>query len=736
VRSGVARGGVGGASGAAGMSISADLAVHLCPSPETWRAWRRGELSEQGELELARHLESCPDCEESWGLDFPGGEESGPLVATLAALPDCDDDEAYYLALRRSLLANPPATLSGDLSATLRWLAPTLDRSDARPLSAEELPQRLGNYELLARIGRGSFGSVYRARHVRLEQEVAIKVLDAHRCGGEAAIADFLAEMKAVGGLSHPAIIRATDAGEHVGIHYLVMEYVRGVDLSRALRLLGTPPAPVAFEIARQASWGLDFAHRQGLVHRDVKPANLLVAFSGAVKLLDLGLAYRPRQSPADSQSTRLGTAEYMAPEQWTRSSQVDAQADLYSLGCALFKLLTGELPYREALVRGVSLEDAHCGQEADWQRLADRGVPKAAEALLRRLLEKDPAARPESAGWVARELTELAAGAELGQWLAPLAPSLAPSNVDGSFPAEALLSDGFGACAAGPSPSSVELSGLPTPAARPVFTRRRLLAGAVAGGAASCALGLLRPRSAPSLADAWRPLTALGMDLAFREGAATSGVLRLQEQASGQGGVGSQLLLLGLGRPLRGPFALRVTVLNANAGGGGLFFQWRYDAATGAATFQSIEVRPAESASAPRRLLWSGWKVRSLSTRKDAAHRSTRELLEPSALASDASPQEGRAQRTALAEVDLLGSREAVESLEVAIGRFDFPEVRWKGHLIEKLHWRLASDARQAQIIAGERRRWEFLGSVGVFRTTGDLAFKRPELAYLVSST
>lgn len=208
----------------------------------------------------------------------------------------------------------------------------------------------LGNYKLLDHLGSGGMSNVYLAEHVLMQRRVAIKVLPEHRVSDAEYLARFHFEGQAVAALDHPNIVRAYDLGNEGKIHYLVMEYVEGSDLEVLVEHHGPMPAHMAANYIAQAAAGLEHAHEAGLVHRDVKPANLLVDRRGVVKLLDLGLAKSTAESHAASLFSRddqvLGTAAYFAPEQATSSNSVDSRADIYGLGCTLYFLLTGHPPF------------------------------------------------------------------------------------------------------------------------------------------------------------------------------------------------------------------------------------------------------------------------------------------------------------------------------------------------------------------------------------------------------
>ncbi|RMF89024.1 MAG: serine/threonine protein kinase, partial [Planctomycetota bacterium] len=210
----------------------------------------------------------------------------------------------------------------------------------------------LNKYKLLDHLGTGGMSSVYLAEHVLMERRVAIKVLPKQRVEDASYLARFHREAQAAAALDHRNIVRAYDVDNDGVNHYLVMEYVEGIDLQRMVRRDGPLPYHKAAEYIRQAAQGLQYAHEHGLIHRDVKPANLLVDSKGVVKILDLGLARftednKPSLTVAHDENV-LGTADYLAPEQAVDSHGVDHRADIYSLGCTLYFCLTGHPPFTE----------------------------------------------------------------------------------------------------------------------------------------------------------------------------------------------------------------------------------------------------------------------------------------------------------------------------------------------------------------------------------------------------
>jgi serine/threonine protein kinase len=228
-----------------------------------------------------------------------------------------------------------------------------LPRTAEEPLSdlSESPPptRRLGEYELLEVVGRGGMGVVYRAFQSKLKRQVAVKLLATERTHEPTAVARILREMEAVGRLDHPHIVRAYDAGEIGGTYYLAMEFVEGCDLARLARRHERLKVADACECVRQAAIGLENIREHGLMHRDLKPSNLLLSKVGVVKIADLGLASFRGEPIGQDLNVRgyfVGSIDYVAPEQADGSPSLDIRADLYSLGCTLFRLLTGNVPF------------------------------------------------------------------------------------------------------------------------------------------------------------------------------------------------------------------------------------------------------------------------------------------------------------------------------------------------------------------------------------------------------
>ena len=306
----------------------------------------------------------------------------------------------------RSVVTPPPIGDGGSMSETKHRtvIEDTKSRSGSQPESKEasaqtkpdvvEVGTKLGPYELVRKLGQGGMGAVYEARHTKLNKTFALKVLPPGFASNAAAVTRFEREMRAIGQLDHPHIIKATDAGEWNGTHILVMEYVEGTDLSVLVKTRGPLSVRDACKAIRQAALGLQHAHEHGLVHRDIKPSNLFVTKSGQIKLLDLGLARLgddgEQQRGLTTVGQILGTPDYMAPEQWDDTHSVDARADLYSLGCTLCFVLTGRAPYADVTKSSLlQLMKAHVEGAIPNLTHIRLDVPPELNAIFVRLLAK-----------------------------------------------------------------------------------------------------------------------------------------------------------------------------------------------------------------------------------------------------------------------------------------------------------------------------------------------------------
>ena len=288
----------------------------------------------------------------------------------------------------------------------------------------------VGSYKLLTLLGQGGMGAVYKALHPKLDKVVALKVLRAGRIKGEL-VDRFQREMKALGKLDHPHLIRALDAGEADGTHFLVMEFVSGMDLSALLAKRGKLPIADACELIVHAATGLHAAHSRGMIHRDIKPANLMLAEQEfgppVVKVLDLGLALlsetqKPDEGGLTSDGQIMGTIDYMPPEQAQDSHSVDFRADIYSLGASLYALLTGGSifqgrPHTTLMQKLMALATEPI--QPVHQRRPEISPPLA--AIVHRMIARDPKERFASMAEVITALKPFTAGANLSALLNPL---------------------------------------------------------------------------------------------------------------------------------------------------------------------------------------------------------------------------------------------------------------------------------------------------------------------------
>jgi len=268
----------------------------------------------------------------------------------------------------------------------------------------------LGPYALLDLLGEGGMGKVFKAHHLRLGRDVALKIIRKEKLTNPAAEARFRSEIQAVAQMSHPHVVLAYDADQVGDTHFYVMEFIDGTDLAQIVKARGPLPMNEACEYVRQAAQGLQHAFEMGLVHRDIKPSNLLVTRDGRqVKILDFGLALlgEPVLTPEMNRITRegfvLGTPDFLAPEQARNPSGVDIRADIYALGGTLYYLLTGKPPFeakspQEKLVK-------HCSEPPPDVRWLRREVPPHLAALIQWYLAKRPEDRPQTPADMAHSL-------------------------------------------------------------------------------------------------------------------------------------------------------------------------------------------------------------------------------------------------------------------------------------------------------------------------------------------
>lgn len=257
----------------------------------------------------------------------------------------------------------------------------------------------LGKYKLLRHIGSGGMSSVYLAEHLLMRRQRAIKVLPKARVNDTSYLARFHLEAQATASLDHPNIVRAYDVDNDGDTHFLVMEYIEGRDLQNIVKAEGPLPLDLACNYTAQAAEGLDYSHKSSLIHRDVKPANLLVDTKGLVKILDLGLALSSDSEQASltiaHNENVLGTADYLSPEQAVNSHKVDHRADIYSLGCTLYYLLSGHPPFPDGtLAQRIAKHQTQMPEDLRKER---PDVPRDLCDIVLKMMQKRPEKRYNS---------------------------------------------------------------------------------------------------------------------------------------------------------------------------------------------------------------------------------------------------------------------------------------------------------------------------------------------------
>ena len=366
-----------------------------CPPPEQIKAYLAGLLEQDGYDSLSEHLLGCQDCEQT--------------VIALEAEPDTLVE----------ILKQPHTPDSSELDEAMPIVNSTPASEPPTSSIRNGIPKQLGQYELLSLLGSGGMGAVYLARHQSLDKKVALKLLPALPSQNAEFVARFQREMRAAGKLDAPAIVRTTDAGQQDGIHYLVMDVIDGLNLSHIARAEGKLTIADACELIKQTAMGLAHAHEKGIVHRDVKPSNLMLDCHGQVRILDFGLAQISFWDSGSAEITTvgqlMGTLDYMAPEQAERGGAVDYRADLYSLGATLFRLLTGRAPLAAAPnltpLEKLRLLGSH---KPPRLRSLRPDAPSGLGDIVDSMLSRDPALRPASAIHAAELLEPYANDADL----------------------------------------------------------------------------------------------------------------------------------------------------------------------------------------------------------------------------------------------------------------------------------------------------------------------------------
>lgn len=330
---------------------------------------------------------------------------------TVAQAPDADRTEAFVGA-NKTVVGN-------DATITPTGAPPARKQKRSSPGTEVDIPNTLGGYEVVRELGRGGMGSVFLARQVSLDRPVALKVMNSKWSNDPIFLARFTREAFAAAQLVHHNVVQIYDIGEEQGINFFSMEFVDGKSLGELLKKDGKLDVPAAVGYTLQAARGLKFAHDRGMVHRDVKPDNLMLNVHGIVKVADLGLVKTPTMTPEDDAiphgaltdpgsfksmtglrsmrsditlaHTAMGSPAYMSPEQCKDAATVDPRADIYSLGCSLYALLTGRPPFQGGSVFDVMAKHA---TEAP---APIRDVPNEVNAFVLKALAKRPEDRQQT---------------------------------------------------------------------------------------------------------------------------------------------------------------------------------------------------------------------------------------------------------------------------------------------------------------------------------------------------
>jgi serine/threonine protein kinase len=373
------------------------------PGTEQLSAFGLGQLDPAEAAEVERHVNSCTVC-----------------CQTLWSLPD----DRLVALLRQAFPETPPAS-----EATSAFPA-------AAPQGAQ-LPPELAEhprYRIVEVLGQGGMGTVYKAQHRLMERLVALKVIDRGLTGNPAVVERFRREVKAAAQLNHPNIVHAYDAEQAMDTHFLVMEFVEGTTLSSLVEKQGPLSVAQACDYIQQAALGLQRASEHGMIHRDIKPHNLMRTPQGVVKILDFGLArlisetspalsspgqdaFSEDTSPASltQMGMVMGTADYMAPEQAENAHAADIRADIYSLGCTLYYLLAGQTPFPE----GTVLDKLRAHRSRKPRPLSDfrPDVPQALVRVLERMMAKDPDQRYQTPAEAAQALSPFTGAKTSRRW-------------------------------------------------------------------------------------------------------------------------------------------------------------------------------------------------------------------------------------------------------------------------------------------------------------------------------
>ncbi len=366
-----------------------DAAQSLHPTDQTLSSYGLGKLDDRAAEAVNEHLMECSDCRKR--------------VAEMSADSFLQRVRDAQKPSGKSTSGQPQAggTQSDKATNTL-----TSSSGDSLPPGLAAHP----DYEIKRELGRGGMGVVYLAHNTLMGRDEVLKVMGQHLMEHSGVLERFLREIRSVAKLRHANIVTAYHATRFGQSVIFAMEYVEGLDLSKLVKTKGPMPVAHACLFIHQAALGLQHAHEEGLVHRDIKPHNLMLSRKGdkaTVKILDFGLAKAAREEKVEggvsATGQALGTPDYIAPEQILDAPTADIRADIYSLGGTLYYLLTGRPPFQAKSL--YDLYQAHISRDADPLNLVRPDVPAELAALVAKMMAKDPAERFQTPGEVAQAL-------------------------------------------------------------------------------------------------------------------------------------------------------------------------------------------------------------------------------------------------------------------------------------------------------------------------------------------
>jgi serine/threonine-protein kinase len=355
---------------------------------------------------LASVVERARDGSYSGAVEVASRDEIGVLARAFnGLLADLREKEQLIGFLKEGMTDLKKAEAAPTLSS-----AATTSAAAASPSGPPVAPGSVfsGRYDVLGTIGKGGMGVVYRARDRQLDEVVALKVLRGEVLKDDPTLLErFKQEIKLARRITHRNVLRTHDFGETQGTPYISMEYLEGVTLKDLIRGKGALPLPVGLRIAKQMCLGLEAAHQEGVVHRDIKPQNMLIIpETGDLKIMDFGIArvseMKAGAAGLTSTGTVMGTPDYMPPEQ-AQGQPADFRSDIYSLGIVLYEMFTGHLPFSGDSAMAVVL--AHIQRPAPAPRQANPAIPPGLEAIILRCIEKSPSKRYQRVEDVLRDL-------------------------------------------------------------------------------------------------------------------------------------------------------------------------------------------------------------------------------------------------------------------------------------------------------------------------------------------